>query len=180
MKKKIICIGVVSMFLLTSISAITATAIETNTKNENSTGKEIRITVQGFTIGIFTGFPPPTIDARKLSPTITITNIDTGEMVMTLTKDDMSYYYFGEFGSDYAWWQAYEIYLDDGAYNLHCSIEISGKPYPSKDIDFDFTVPGCSDNIRLVFNRRPHEDISPKLYERFPILQQLLQKFLKL
>ena len=176
MSKKIICIGIVSMFLLTSLSMSAMgkniTKIDACEKPtlliQNIKKLEIRVRCANeiMLFGI--------VDPYDIDTTLTITNIATDESIV-LTTEDMEYpeYFEGN--------QVYIVELEDGNYNIVCSIELPS-PWKSteKEKECNTSVPSFIwfdfDSKIKIRSRSRALNIQSLFIGQFSLLQHFLQR----
>ena len=183
MNKKIISFGIVSLFLLTSLSM---TVMGKNVTGIDACEKPtaliqnirtIEITVECDNDYEMLGH----INPEEIDTTITITNTATDEIIV-LTNEDIAWCHN-------LWgYQVYFVELNDGNYNIACSIELP-KPWKStekyKEWDTSVPLPPGWGSIYFMFDSeiriRSHSRVLNiqslfinRLSQRFPLLQQLL------
>jgi hypothetical protein len=175
MKRKIICIGIISMFFMLGVATTYVAAKKIESSNQNPTlcefdaYYEIEVSCEDNRIlSLFPYFSPDEIDT-----TLTITNIDSGEII----TEGINRY------NDYIRLrQVYQIWLEAGGnYNIKCSIKLPDPMKPTEEYQ-EHDIYGLREWGSYVFSfdseyKKPISKIHNVLslfISQFPILQRLL------
>lgn len=173
MKKKVLCMGTIGLFLLIAIGTSFTTAEKIESSNEDKIKFNIRVNCEDNRPWPWSFNPRYTPD--EIETEIEIRNLNTDEITV-LTNEDMSG--SGNFGLG----QNYFVDLEeDGDYNIKCSIELNSPIWtPTEDyqevecynVYYGETVEFFFDSECIIKSKSKPVDIISMIVNRLPILQR--------